>query len=70
MGVIAVISGTKMKRLQVSNFSLWFLNTLILFHLVSKVGSSYFCYNMFQFPSSKKGRVREDVTWPTSVGLS
>ena len=47
MGVIAVMSGTKMKGLQVSNFSLWFLNISILPQLVATVASS--CYNMLQF---------------------
>ena len=48
--------------------SRWFLNILTLSQLVATVASN--CYLMLQFSSSKKGRVREDVTWPTSVGLS
>lgn len=62
MGVIAVTSGTKMKRLQVSN-----LSTLS----AGCDGGMKLSQYMLQHSSKvKQNRICENVTWPTFLGLS
>ena len=60
-------SGSKMKRLEVFSLSLWFQKHFNC-KLVATVASS--CFTICCSSQVQKSRVREDVTWPTSVGLS
>ena len=60
-------SGSKMKRLEVFSLSLWFQNISIVSWL-RRWPQAVLQY--VAVPKFKKSRVREDVTWPTSVGLS